>query len=762
MRHRPTSILVGPRPHVWAIIVLLSMVPAVHAQEAEPLTLDRLFTSFEFSGERFGPARWLDEGSYTTLERSEDVAGGRDIVKYDAQSARRELIVPASWLVPEGDERPLRIANYTWSTDRTTLLIFTNTRRVWRFNTRGDYWVLDLESRRLRQLGGDAPESSLMYAKFSPDGSRVAYVSENNLYVEDVESGEVVQLTDDGSRTILNGRFDWVYEEEFFLGSRFGADGFRWSPDGKRIAYWQLDASGVREFLLINNTDSLYSYTIPVQFPKAGTTNSAARVGVVPADGGETVWLQIDADPRNSYIARMGWSGGSDDVAIQHMNRLQNTNRVMLGDARTGAVRTVLIERDEAWLDPVDYADWLSGGSRFTWVSERDGWRRVYLVSRDGRQIESLTPPETDVVAVSLVDEEDGWLYYTGSPQNATQRYLFRVPLDGSLRAERLSPSGAPGWHSYQLSPGGERAIHTYSTFNTPPVISLVELPTHRVMRSLVENLELREKVTAVKQRPTEFFRVDIGDGVILDGWMMKPDDFDPAKKYPVLFFGYGHPWGQTVLDRWGGSQMLWHQYLTGLGYLVMSLDNRGTPAPRGREWRKVAYKKVDIISSQDQANGVRAVAQRFPFVDAERVGIWGWSGGGSLTLDCLFRYPDVYHTGMAVAALADHRYYDTIYQERYLGLPQDEEEAYEQNSPITFAHQLEGNLLLVHGTGDDNVHYQGIESLINALVRHNKHFTMMAYPNRSHGIFEGPGTTRHLFGLLTRYLQENLPAGGR
>ena len=740
----------------------LMLAPVLQAQMTDSLDLDRIFSRFEFFGERFGPARWLEDGTYTTLERSAEVERAREIVRYDPATDEREIMVAASMLIPEGAEQALGISNYGWSEDGTKLLIFTNTTRVWRFNTMGDYWVLDLETGRLRQVGADRPESSLMYAKFSPDGSRVGYVSENNLFVEDIRSGAVTQLTDDGSVTILNGRFDWVYEEEFFLGSRPGADGWRWSPDGTKIAYWQLDAEGIGVFLLINNTDSLYSHTVPVQYPKAGTTNLAARMGVVSAGGGETTWLQIDADPRDTYIARMMWADNSDEVMIQHLNRLQNTNRVMLGSARDGSVRTVLTETDEAWTDAIDDVYWLDGGEKFTWVSERDGWSRMYLVSRDGGEVTPISPPNLDVVSVQLLDDEGGWLYYTASPDDPVRLYLYRVPLDGSMQAERVSPADMSGWNGYQISPNGQWAFHTYSTFNTPAVISLVTLPDHSVQKTFVENEELKAKVDAVKHVPSEFFRVDVGDGLILDGWMMKPNDFDPSKKYPVLFYVYGEPAGATVADRWGGMQMMWHQYLTQLGYLVMSIENRGTPVPRGREWRKVVYGQAGVIPSLDQANAVQAVADSFAFVDPDRVGIWGWSGGGVNTLNALFRFPEVYHTGVAVASLPDLRYYDTIYMERYMGLPDQNAEGYELASPVNFADGLEGNLLLIHGTGDDNVHYQGAELLINALITANKHFTMMAYPNRTHGIYEGRGTTRHLYGLMTRYLKENLPPGGK
>jgi len=743
---------------VFVIIIFTLSFSLLHSQHGDRslLTLERIFNSSEFSQERFGPARWLDDGSgYTTLELSESVSGGRDIVKYDPATGKREIMVSAENLIPGGDTKPLTIDNYSWSPDGEKLLIFTNSKRVWRRNTRGDYWVLDRESLELKKLGGDAPPSTLMFATFSPDGKKVGYVCLNNLFAEDIGTGEIVQLTNDGSKTIINGTFDWVYEEE--LGLR---NGFRWSPDSKKIAFWQLDAEGVGIFYMINNTDSLYSKIIPIQYPKVGTTNSAGRVGVVNAGGGKTLWFKVPGDPRNNYIARMEWAANSDEIIIQHLNRLQNTLQVMLGDGTTGNVKTILTERDDAWVNVVNDWRWMNEGKQLFWVSERDGWRHVYMVSRDGSSLKPVTPGAFDVISIENIDEKNGWLYYMASPENPTQRYLYRIPLDGSGNPERLSPLDQSGTHDYQISPDSRYAFHTYSSFNTPPVIELVSLPDHKVVRMLAENEKLHENVQALKRKQGEFFRVDIGNGVLLDAYMLKPYDFDPSKKYPVLFHVYGEPAGQTVLDRWGGSGYLWHLMLAQKGYIIMSVDNRGTPAPRGRKWRKCVYRQIGILASKDQAAATRAIIKKFDFVDSGRIGIWGWSGGGSMTLNMLFRYPDLYHTGMSVAPVGNQRYYDTIYQERYMGLPENNPEGFREGSPVTYAHQLKGNLLLVHGTGDDNVHYQNSEAIINKLIEHNIQFTMMSYPNRSHGIYEGKNTTLHLRTLLTNFLIEHLSPG--
>lgn len=718
------------------------------------VTLDRLFNG-DFRGEFLGATRWLNGGSgYTTLESAD--GGGRDIVQYGTSSGERMVLVPASALIPTGAEEPLSIQSYEWSSDGSRLLIFTNTRRVWRNNTRGDYWVLDRNTGALTKLGDDAPEASLMFAKFDPAGNRVAYRQEFDLYVEDLRSGDIVRLTQDGSRTTINGTTDWVYEEEFSL-----RDAFLWSPDGETLAFWQLDAEGVREYLMINDTDSLYSHTIPVQYPKAGGTNSAARVGLVPAAGGDITWIEFPGDAREHYIPRMEWAGNSDAVIIQRMNRLQNQNQVVLADATTGALTSLFTERDDAWLDVVDDWNWLDGGKRFLWVSERDGWRHVYSVPRDGSISTAVTFGNYDMISVELVDEQGGWLYFMASPDNATQTYLYRTRLDGRSPAERVTPAGQPGSHSYNMSPDGQWALHTWSRFGVPPTTELIRIRGHQPVRTMVHNTTLKETIAALDRGESEFFTVKV-DGIELDGWMMRPPNFEDARRYPMLVYGYTAPAGTTARDAWGGFNYLWHLMLTQHGYIVATIDNRGTPAPKGREFRKVIYRQNGQIISADQAGAVRQLLAERSYIDPSRIGAWGWSGGATYTLNALFRYPDLYSTGIAVAPLTHEKFYDTIYQERYMGLPDDNAEGYEQSAALTFANQLEGNLLVVHGSGDDNVHYQNTEALVNELVKHNKQFDLMVYPNRSHGIFEGQGTRRHLFELLTRYLNEHLAPGAR
>jgi dipeptidyl-peptidase-4 len=742
----------------FALAILLT-VPAVStslpAQQADSslLSVHRIYGTREFRSQAFGPAKWLGDGSsYTTLETSE-AEPGQNLVRYSSERGAREVLVAARQFIPQGDTIPLNVEDYAWSPDLKLLLIFTNSRPVWRLNTRGDYWVLDRSAGSLRKLGGqDAKPSTLMFAKFSPDGRRVGYVRENNLYVEDLASRTITPLTTDGSRTLINGTFDWVYEEELM---NYYADGWRWSPDGRRVAYWQLNADQVKDFNLINNTDSLYSQVLPVQYPKAGEANSAARVGIVDATGGPTRWLEIEGDPRNHYIGRMDWASSSNEVLLQRLNRLQNTNQVLLGDARSGKVRVIHTERDSTWVELVDNVTWLQGGKSFTWLSERNGWNHVYAISREGKSTRPITGGNFDVVKVVGTDEKAGWLYFIASPDHPAQRYLYRSRIDGKGAPERLSPRTEAGTHAYDPAPSLRYALETYSRFGQPPVIRLVRIPGHEVVRTLIDNASLRSRLAVLRKGSHEFFSVPAENGAKMPAVLMKPSDFDSTRKYPLLLHVYGGPGSATVNDAWG-SYFLWHTMLTQKGYIVASIDNRGTPAPLGRAWRKSIYGQLGVLETRDQAAAARTLAER-PYVDAGRVGIWGWSYGGFMSLNGLFQHPDIFSTGVAVSPVTHWSLYDNVYTERFNGLPGDNKAGYDRGSPLTYVNNLRGNLLLIHGSGDDNVHFQNSEVLINALVAANKPFTMMEYPNRTHCVCQGQNTQVHLFELIARYLDQHL-----
>ncbi|HTO89083.1 MAG TPA: S9 family peptidase [Thermoanaerobaculia bacterium] len=739
-------------------VLLLGIFSAAPVSGQLPPDLDaelhRIFEKEDYKAKSFGPVRWLENGrSYAVREDSTGSKDLFDIAAYDTASGRRQVLVAAPQLSPAAGTGPLKVDDFAVWSDGARLLIFTDSKKVWRQNTRGDYWVWDRGKKTLRELGGAATPSTLMFAKFSPDGSRVAYVRENDLYVEDLATGEIRALTRDGSATLINGTSDWVDEEELEI-----RDGFRWSPDGRHIAFWQFDTTGVEIYTLANDTDALYPTLTRFPYPKAGTRNSAARIGVVDVGTAATVWMQPPGNPRETYIPRMEWVDNGT-LALEQLNRRQNQNDLVLANARTGDARAVFRDQSKTWVEYVDQVRWIDGNRDFLWESEKDGWRHVYRVARAGSPERLLTPFEGDVIKFVGVDERAGWLYFTASPGRATDQYLYRSKLDGSGAVERITPAAQPGTHAYQLSADGKWAIHTYSRFDQPPSVELVSLPDYRAVRTLVDNTALKTKADALLSAPSEFFQIDIG-GATLDGWMIKPPHLDPARKYPMLVYVYGEPAGQTVTDAWGGDRELFHRALALQGYLVVSFDNRGTPAPRGVAWRKSAYGAVGDLSSKDQAAAVKALAAQRPYVDASRVGIWGWSGGGSSTLNAMFRFPDIYKVGIAVAPVPDQRLYDSIYQERYMGLPDDNADGYRLGSPITFAEGLKGKLLIVHGSGDDNVHYQGTERLVNRLIELGKPFDLMVYPNRTHAIKEGKGTSLHLHSLIARYFLTNLPPG--
>ena len=702
---------------------------------------------------------WMKDGNGFYEEESGEIA------QYRLPSLSKAVIADRNALTPKGSSTPLKVRNFFFSNDANKLLIYTNSKRVWRYDTRGDYWLLDLDDNKLTQIGKSLPASSLMFAKFSPDGKKVAYVSGHNIYVQDIATNKVKQLTFDGSTKLINGTFDWAYEEEFFC-----RDGFRWSPDSKQIAFWQIDARKTKNYLMINNTDSLYPFVKPVEYPVAGEPPSPFKIGVVNIATAQTKWMSIPTDPvLQSYVPRMEWADNNTQLIIQHLNRKQNQSDLLLCDVATGKSTTVYKEKDSAWIDILplwdeDYSyggwDWLNNGKEFLWPSEKDGWRHLYRISRDGKKETLVTVGNYDVMDISTVDEKSGYVYFFASPENATQKYLYRTKLNGTGTAERLTPANEPGTHDCNVSPNGQYAFHSFSNYYTEEVNEWVTLPSHKALGG--EEVQNALSKADKSKSNISFFKITTEDGVQMDAWMTKPNNFDSTKKYPVLFYVYTEPWGQNVKDEFGiAHNFLYRGDMAKDGYIYISIDNRGTPVPKGREWRKCVYKKIGLINIHDQAMAAKEIL-KMPFVDSSRIAVWGWSGGGSATLNLMFQYPEIYKTGIAVAAVADQLTYDNIYQERYMGLPQENKEDFIKGSPITYAKNLQGNLLYIHGTGDDNVHYKNAEELINELVKYNRQFEFMSYPNRSHGLSEGEGTFMHLSTMYTNYLREHCPPGGR
>ena len=721
----------------------------------ELLTLALLVLGGALFAQRGNTIKFTNDGKgYYAIENNA-------IVEYSLPGFQRSVIIDAAQLTPAGSTAPLPVQGYTFTDDGKKLLLFTNSKKVWRQNTRGDYWLLDLTTRVLRRLGQSRPSSSLMFAKVSPDGTKAAYTSEHNIYVEDLGSGTITALTTDGAARFINGTFDWAYEEEFSC-----RDGFRWSPDSKSIAYWQLDATKVKNFLMIDNTDSLYPFTVPVEYPVAGEDPSPCRVGVVSLATGTTTWMFVPGDNQQHYIPRMEWANNSSELVVEQLNRKQNEARVFFCNAATGFATQVYKESDSAWIDVKHrYSDdptgweFINEGRDFLWVSEKDGWRHLFRLSRDGKKETLLTKGNYDLISIRAIDEKSGYVYFMASPDNATQQYLYRIRLDGKGKLELVSPQAQQGTHNYNIGPGGLYATHNFSNHLYESVSEWVSLPKHTTIK---KNDPPAARAGDRPHYPVKMLQLTTEDGVTMDGWMILPKNFDSTKKYPVLFYVYTEPASATVKDVAGAAGTpLYAGDIAADGYIQISLDGRGTPAPKGSAWRKCIYRKIGIINIRDQAMAAKKIL-RWPFVDSSRIAVHGWSGGGSATLNLMFQYPDIYKTGISIAPVANELLYDNIYQERYMGLPQENMDDFVKGSPMYYARNLRGNLLIVHGTGDDNVHYKGTEMLINELVKYDKQFQVMVYPNRTHAISEGEGTRLHLSHLFTDYLRDHCPGGGR
>lgn len=692
--------------------------------------------------------RWLpDSHEFWVLEEG-------SIVVYNIEQINQpgKIVLSASALNKAGLDGA--VEQVVWGNNRQQALVYTNSKRVWRGNTRGDYWYFNLQTGEGRKLGKSLLPSSLMFAKLSPDGSKAAYVSKHNIYVEDLASGTIIKLTQDGTERVINGTFDWVYEEEMSC-----RDGFRWGPDSKRIVFWRVDARLIKNHLMINNTDSLYPFTIPVEYPKAGEKPSAVTIGVVQIKNKKTTWLKIPGEADNNYLPRLEWVA-AEEILVAQLNRRQQEVRLFMCSPTSGKSNQIYQESDPAWLTvdkPFVWDDlpwkWINNKQDFLWSSEQDGWQHIYKISRDGKQKTLLTPGAYDA-DLAAVDHQSGRIYFSANPYDSRDDYLYSVSLQGGDTV-RVTPQKFDGTNTYRFSTDARFATHLHGNITTQMNARVVALPGHTKVYPSGED-EFKVPDLGFK---LEKINVVTADGVPMEGIMAKPHNFDPAKKYPVYFYVYGEPASTTANNLPGFDDYI--AQLIPQGYIGLTFDNRGTPARKGREWRKSIYRKMGVINSRDQAMAAKEVL-KWPFIDPERVAVHGWSGGGAMTLNLLFRYPEIFKTGIAVAAVTDQHFYDNIYTERFMGLPQDNKADYILASPVTHAKNLQGNLLYIHGTGDDNVHYKNAEVLINELVKHNKLFHLMIYPNRTHGIAEGEGTGEHLNNTFLQFLWDYCPPGAK
>ncbi|HEY2065533.1 MAG TPA: S9 family peptidase [Gemmatimonadaceae bacterium] len=723
--------------------LLLLPAASLGAQAADPsrLTVERIFASRDFFGGPIPQPAWLRSGSsYIDARPAKD--GGTELVKVDIATGKESVIARADQLAAEGQR--LNVEDLTLSGDEQLAVLFHNSVQVWRQNTRGMFTVYDFRTGKLTPVS--VKPGLQMFAKVSPDGKRVAFVRDNNLFVTELATGREQQLTRDGSEDIINGTTDWVYEEE--LGLR---DAFRWSPDSRRIAYWRFDQSAVPAMPIVNETADVYPRIATLRYPKAGQPNSRVRLGVLDVASDRTMWLDVGPDT-GQYFARMEWVG-TDSVAVQRMPRRQNSVDVLLLSAASGRGRTVMTDRDSAYVD-VENGDlrWIGQGQqRFLWLSDRSGWRQLFLYGRDGRVIRQLTTDGVDILGVEGVDEQNGYVYVSAAAPTAIERNLYRVSLNGGAMTRMTTVAGS---HSVSISPDGRFAVDIQSTINSPATATLFELPSMRVIRVLQDNAPLKARLAQLAVRPAEFFKVPMPDGTQLDAYRMVPVGFDSTKKYPVLMYVYGGPASPQVVDQWGGTRALWHRMLTQQGYVVVCVDNRGS-SWRGRDFRKTTQYRLGVKESQDQIDAAKWIGRQ-SWGDASRIGIWGWSYGGFMTALSAGRGGNVFKAALVVAPVTDWRLYDTIYTERYMWTPQENPEGYRLGAPQSYVAGVTAHMLLVHGTGDDNVHPQNTMQYANRLESAGKPFYMLLYPNRTHSI-SGGNTSVHLFNSLTRFVLDNL-----
>ena len=737
--------------------------PDASAQDAAPrLTLETLFASPEFFGDAFQGGAWAEEGARLLYVDADRATGTSSLVQLDLRDDSRTVLIDGATLARPDGEGFLAIEDYAYSADGSKALLYTDSERVWRLNTKGIYYVYDFGTGALRPVS-DRAAGFQMFAKFDPDAERVAFVRDRDLFVVDLASGAERRLSDTGAPGgVINGTFDWVYEEEFGL-----RDGFRWSPDGEHIAFFQLDESATRDFEM-QDFRTLYPETTRFRYPKAGEVNAEVRIGVVDPETGATRFFDTDTwnegGDETEYLAGMGWTpeiGGKSRVWMLRLNRDQNHVDLLYGDPDTGEVTQILEEENESYIEvETGFSDvatgtitYLEDGDHFVWRSDRDGYGHLYLYENDGTFVRQVTSGAWDVTDFHGV--ADGQVWVTTTANGPRERHLYRVPLAGGAPVQVTTGAG---WHGVELSRDFAYFIDNHSTATTVPTTALYRTDGSKVS-DLVTNAALQSRVDAYGLAPIEFMTVPGADGTPLEAYLIKPSSFDPSREYPLLVHTYGGPGSQEVVDRWGGTERLWHHYLAETyGVLVAGVDNRGSGG-RGKAFKTATQNRLGLLEAQDQT----AAAQHFgamPFVDADRLGIWGWSYGGYLSLLALTYGdgPDTFAMGMAVAPVTSWRQYDTIYTERYLSTPQKNPDGYDLGSPVTYAANLrdDQHLLLVHGDADDNVHPQNTLAMADALQAEAKPFDMMIYPGRNHGIYGGK-TRIHLFTLLTRYVAENL-----
>jgi len=711
------------------------------AQQKQPLELEDIFKRYRYYPSSVYGIEWMKDGRYYSS------LAGNKVVKLDITTGQ-----PAETLV-DGNALPnggIDIENYSFSADEQQMLLEVERESIYRRSFKSYYYVYNRGTKKLTALNSD---DKLSYATFSPDGSKVAYVRNNNLFYVSLDNMQEVAITTDGRfNEIINGGADWVYEEEFSMSKAFA-----WSPNSQMLAFWRFNESKVTEYNMQvwGNPDpsrSLYPEDYRFKYPKAGEDNAEVAIKIFHLNGAKTVNVDIGAE-KDIYIPRMYWQANTDFLSVIRMNRLQNVLEILHANTESGATNVVLKETAETYVD-INFTDdltYLNDGKSFIRTSEQDGYKHIYHYKNDGTLIRQITQGNFEAESVLGIDQQNKVIYYLSTEDSPLERHVYSINFKGKKKTKLTERSGT---YNANFSPDFSYYIEYFNSVDEPNIISLRKAPNAELVKVLEDNAGLKRRLAGVQMGSKEFFSFAIEDGTQLNGYMIKPHDFDPNKQYPVLMFVYGGPGSQTVTNSFGGMRNMWFNYLANQGYIIVSVDNRGTGA-RGRDFKHITYAQLGKYEAQDQIAAAKYLGQQ-SYVDASRIGIWGWSYGGYMSSLCLFLGNDVFKMAVAVAPVSNWRLYDTIYTERYLKRPQDNESGYDAYSPLSHVDKLKGNFLLIHGTGDDNVHFQNSVMLQEALIQADKYFDSFYYPDRNHGIY-GRNATFHIRKTISNYVLNNL-----
>ena len=723
----------------WIILVLAFLVSGTLVAQQKTVTLEDVWQRYAFFPQRVAGFNFLNDGKhYARMERGND---GTNIVEYDITTGKQSgVIFEGKQMTASDEDLSGAFDSYTFSADERKIILSTEAEAIYRRSRWAHFYVWDRDKEALTPVSEGGKQRDVA---FNAQADKVAFARDNNLFYKDLASGEEVQITTDGEENaIINGTADWVYEEEFSI-TRL----FEWSPDGKRIAFLRSDESAVPEFTMQMYRGELYPEDETFKYPKAGEVNATLTLHIYDLATKKVTNVGLGEKP-DMYIPRIKWTKTPNSLCVFHMNRHQNELELILVDATTGNTRSLLKETNKYYVDIHDDLTFLKDGSGFIWTSEQDGYNHIYLYGMDGKLKKQITEGDFEVTAFYGIDEDAGKLYFQSAEVSPLERHIYSINLDGRKK-KKLSDEA--GTHGAQFSRTFDYYVDSYSSANAPNT-SIVYNEKGKKVRVIEDNQAFKERMKGYVTSPVEFFSFETSEAVSLNGYMIKPPDFDESKQYPVFMFVYGGPGSQMVRDSWL-RYYGWFQMLAQKGYIVACVDNRGTGG-RGEEFKKMTYLQLGKYETIDQIEAGRYLAS-LPYTDANRIGIWGWSYGGYMSSLCLFKGNDVFSMAIAVAPVTNWKWYDTIYTERYMRTPAENNDGYEDNSPVNFADGLKGKYLLIHGTGDDNVHAQNSFEMVRALIDANKQFDNYFYPNRNHGI--GVAYYYHLFTKMTDFIEENL-----